>query len=187
MATENCSRDETRIVFRQITLIIPTVHTPPRFFAGALPQSVNIALSRQKELLEGIVLFEDAELTNPVPPELAGTFASPALTAWALTWATRVAWAAPSLGGTAIVMSKLEPWLLRRGGGPLLPRGGGARGVLPATLAIYGALLVPVVPMGLALFHQVQAVEFSQLRGEEQDRLKRAGVQARKFYFNKGL
>lgn len=149
------------------------------FIAGCGPQALNVGFMRQKELREGLALFEDRDLQKKVATkgDQDSGFHTPAQRACLQTWGVRVAIAGPSLGGTALVMNFLEK--------TRFVKGHAARLTLPLTMGVYGAILCQSVPFGLSIWPQTADIQTSALSASERARL--SDETERSLFFNKGL
>lgn len=149
------------------------------FFASALPGGLNVGFMRQKELREGLSLYENSELSRKAATKegQSSGFTTPAQTAVLQTWGARVGIAGPSLAGTAIIMSRLEamPFVKLRA----------ARLTLPLTVGVYWSLMNVSVPFGLSLWPQVCEIRSEKLTAAERAQLVDASP--RSLFFNKGL
>jgi len=90
--------------------------------SGVIPQSLNVAFSRQDELREGSVLYWDEKLEKEVKVEDGGTAKSHscAISGWFETWMSRAGMALPSMLPVVCTMYKLEPRLTKTSAGKRL-------------------------------------------------------------------
>jgi hypothetical protein len=156
------------------------------FLAGAGPGLFNVGFARKKELATGVPLYEDADATRPVPTASSvqnPLFLTPAYHAWMLVWATRVAIAAPTSGGTALFMAGFEQLFInpRLASKPWLKRL-----LLPITLLTYAATVTCTIPVAVALWPRVQPISVGSLSAEERLKLPKDWEPKKELWYVKG-
>lgn len=142
------------------------------FVAVASANAVNIPLTRQSELVDGVVITD--EEGNPI-----GRSRKCAAKGISQVVLSRITMAAPGMIFLPIIMERLERW-------PVFKRMKWMH--LPFQVTGVGVFLLFMVPFACALFPQRCSYAFDKLEPSEQDSImKKLDVRPKYVYFNKGL
>lgn len=141
------------------------------FAAVAAANCVNIPLMRQRELLNGVPVFD--ENGNKL-----GDSKIAARNAVVMTVFSRIAMASPGMAIPPLIMNHLEkkafmkrmPWLAS-----------------PLQIGMIGCILVFATPLCCAIFPQTSSLAVSKLEPELQEAILKKGDTINRVYFNKGL
>jgi sideroflexin-2 len=158
----------------------PIVQRFVPFLAVASANMVNIPLSRQAELSDGVVLIDD-ENNNPVTKSKYA-----AVKGISLVTISRIAMAAPGMLTMPLIMEALEkkPWFMRY-----------AKMHLAFQTVMVGCFLTIMVPVACAIFPQKSSITLDRLKQVEPDKYDEAVEYYKqlqrpipqRLYFNKGL
>lgn len=141
------------------------------FIAVASANCVNIPLTRQREIIDGIVVFD--ENGNPV-----GKSKKAAVKGITQVVISRVAMAAPGMILIPIIMEKIEKYhIMQR----IKPIHG------PLQMLLCGVSLCFMVPAACSLFPQRCSMLVDNLEPEAQETIRKQHPRIKTVYFNKGL
>ncbi|XP_020628078.1 sideroflexin-2-like [Orbicella faveolata] len=142
------------------------------FIAVAAANCVNIPLTRQREIIDGIVVFD--ENNNPV-----GKSKKAAAKGITQVVISRITMAAPGMIVIPIIMEKIEKYRFMQRIKPLHG---------PLQMFLCGVSLCFMVPAACSIFPQRCSMSVDKLEPEAQEAIrKKAGTAIKTVYFNKGL
>ncbi|XP_014254209.1 sideroflexin-1 [Cimex lectularius] len=156
---------------RMVKKMSPIIGRFVPFAAVATANCVNIPAMRQKELTEGIKVFD---ANNNV----IGYSKAAAFQATTSVVISRILMAAPSMAITPVVMNICENKGLFKGKPFLEP---------VVTVGLTGLILAVATPLACALFVQMAPIKVDKLEDDLKEKVKKACPGATVLYYNKGL